>query len=141
MQLVLPKPNILVQPTSIQVRSHMELWWDSKIQAGRQSRAKVIAKKGSHQVYNTIPKFKEWLTINCEVNVVGGSIPRFYIFHDERIRGDYNMHYKPGTCMAVRTKAWMTSFLFKEFLSFFKGFSPRWYFKQPSTIRWTWFTC
>jgi hypothetical protein len=26
------------------------------------------------------------------------------------------------TCMAMQTKAWMTSFLFKEFLSFFKDY-------------------
>jgi hypothetical protein len=30
------------------------------------------------------------------------------------------MHCKPKTCMAVQTKTWMTSCLFKEFLSFFK---------------------
>jgi hypothetical protein len=30
------------------------------------------------------------------------------------------MHCKPITCMAIRTKAWMTSFLLKEFVSFFK---------------------
>ncbi len=30
------------------------------------------------------------------------------------------MHYEPITCMAIQTKAWMTSFLFKEFVSFFK---------------------
>jgi hypothetical protein len=28
------------------------------------------------------------------------------------------------TCMAMQTKAWMTSFLFKEFFSFFKDYVP-----------------
>jgi len=28
------------------------------------------------------------------------------------------------TCMTMQTKVWMTSFLFKEFLSFFKDFVP-----------------
>jgi hypothetical protein len=30
------------------------------------------------------------------------------------------MHYKPSTCMVVQTTTWRTSFLIKEFLSFFK---------------------
>jgi hypothetical protein len=47
----------------------------------------------------------------------------------ERIKGDYIMHCKPGTCMVIQTKAWMTNFLFKKILSFFKrsvlgGISP-----------------
>jgi hypothetical protein len=54
------------------------------------------------------------------VNAIGGSISGFYIFQGERIRSDYIMHYKPKTCMIIHTKTWMTSFLFKEFLSFFK---------------------
>jgi len=32
------------------------------IEAWRQSRVRIIAKKGSHQVYNTIPKSRKWLT-------------------------------------------------------------------------------
>ncbi len=54
------------------------------------------------------------------MNVTGGSILGFYIFRGERIKGDYILHYKLRTCMVVQTKAWRTSFLFKEFLSFFK---------------------
>jgi hypothetical protein len=58
--------------------------------------------------------------MNCVVNVTKGLIPRFYIFRGERTKDDYIKHYKFGTCMAIQTKTWMTSFLFKEFLSFFK---------------------
>jgi hypothetical protein len=65
-------------------------------------------------------KSKEWLTINCAMNVIEGLILKFYIFQVEKIKNDYIKHCKFGTCMAVQTKAWMTSFLFKEFLSFFK---------------------
>jgi len=60
------------------------------------------------------------VNINYAMNAVGGSIQRFYIFRGERIKGDYILHYKPKTCMVVQTKAWMTSFLFEYFLSFFK---------------------
>ncbi len=114
-----PKLDILVHFTSIQA---IPIWNcdETRIQAGRQSGVKIIAKKKSHQVYNTIPKSKEWLTIKCVVNVIRGSIPWFYIFQGERIRGDYIMHCKPKTCMVIHIKTWMTSFLFKKILSFFK---------------------
>jgi hypothetical protein len=58
------------------------------------------------------------------VNATWGSIPGFYIFQGEIIRGDYIVHCKSETCMVVHTKTWMTSFLFKEFLSFFKKLVP-----------------
>ncbi len=34
-------------------------------------------------------------------------------------------HYKLRTCMVMQVKRWMTSFLFKEFFSFFKKTIPR----------------
>jgi len=118
--------NLFYQnPTSLYIQhyyspNHIWNFDEIEIQVGRQSRARVLTKKGSHQVYNTIPKSKEWLTINCAMNAIEGLILRFYIFQGERIRDDCIKHYKFGICMAVQTKAWMTSFLFKEFLSFFK---------------------
>ncbi len=41
---------------------------------------------------------------------------------------DYIKLCKQGTCMAMQTKAWMTNFLFKKLLSFFKRSKPRWHF-------------
>jgi hypothetical protein len=58
------------------------------------------------------------------MNAVEGLIPGFYIFRGERIKVDYIKHCKFGTCMVVQTKTWMTSFLFKEFSSFFKRLIP-----------------
>jgi hypothetical protein len=52
-------------------------------------------------VYNTISKSKEWLTINCVVNVAGTTLPRFYIFRGERIHDDYTQLCKLGNCMAM----------------------------------------
>jgi len=75
-------------------------------------------------VYNIIPKSREWLIINCVVNVVRTTLPRFYIFKGERICDDYIQLCKPGTCMAMQSKAWMITFLFKEFLSSFKRSIP-----------------
>ncbi len=75
-------------------------------------------------MYNTIPKSKEWLIINCVVNAVGITLPRFHIFKRENIRDNYIQICKLRTCMAMQSKAWMITFLFKEFMSFFKRSIP-----------------
>ncbi len=80
------------------------------IQIGQQSQARVLARRGSHQIYNTIPRSKEWLTINYVVNAAKGSFPRFYIFKGKRIRHDYIKHSKSRTIMVMQTKTWMTTF-------------------------------
>jgi hypothetical protein len=72
--------------------------------------ARVLVKKGSHQVYNTISKSMEWLTMNCVVNATKGSLPRFYIFMGERIKDEYIKHCKARTCMGMQREAWMTIF-------------------------------
>jgi len=43
-----------------------------------------------------------------------------YIFKGERICDDYIQLYKLRTCMAMQSKAWMITYLFKDFLYFFK---------------------
>jgi len=43
-------------------------------------KTKVIAIQGSHQVYNTIPKSREWMIENCIDNVTKTTLPRFYMF-------------------------------------------------------------
>jgi len=48
----------------------------------------------------------------------------FYIFKGERIHDDYIQLYKPRTYMAMQSKTWMISFLFRKFLPFFKRFIP-----------------
>jgi IS4 transposase len=75
-------------------------------------------------VYNTIPKSREWLIVSYVVNAIRTTLPWFYIFKRKRICNDYIQLCKPGTCMAMQSKAWMTTFLFKEFLSFFKRSIP-----------------
>jgi hypothetical protein len=48
----------------------------------------------------------------------------FYIFKGQWIMDDYIILCKACTCMTMQTKAWMTSFLFKEILSFFAKLVP-----------------
>ncbi len=43
----------------------------------------------------------------------------FYIFRGKRLQDDYIGVYKLIICMAMQKKAWMSSFLFKEFSTFF----------------------
>jgi hypothetical protein len=54
------------------------------IQVGQQSKARMLPKRGSQQIYNIIPKSPKWLTINVIVNVVGSILLRLYIFGNER---------------------------------------------------------
>jgi hypothetical protein len=82
------------------------------IQANKQG-ARVLIKHGSLQVYNTIPKFREWLIVNCIVNASGVFKKRFYIFRDEGIKDGYIINYKLGSCMMMQKKAWMM-FFFQE---------------------------
>jgi hypothetical protein len=58
------------------------------------------------------------------VNATKTTLPRFYIFRGEKIHDNYIQLYKLRTYMAMQSKAWMTAFLFKEFLSFFKRCIP-----------------
>jgi len=58
------------------------------------------------------------------VNVAKTTLPRFYLFKGKRIRDDYIQLCKLGTCMAMQSKAWMTTSLFKKFLSFLKRSIP-----------------
>ncbi len=37
----------------------------------------------------------------------------FISLGQERLHDDYIQHYKPNTCMAMQTKAWMINFLFE----------------------------
>jgi hypothetical protein len=64
------------------------------------------------------------LIVNCVVNVVGTSLLGFYIFKRKRICDDYIQLCELGTYMAMQSKAWVITFLFKEFLSFFKRSIP-----------------
>jgi len=110
------------------------------IQAGGQLGANIIAKWGSQQVYIIIPKSKEWLTINYIVKTTKKSLPRFYIFKRKKMHDDYIKLCKQGTCMVMQTKTWMTNFLFKKLLSFFKRWKPRWHFCYQyifAHFRWT----
>jgi len=67
-------------------------------------------------------KSRKWLIVNYVINVAGTTLPRLYIFKGKKIRDDYIQLYKLRIYMAMQSKAWMTTFLFKEFLSFFKRF-------------------
>jgi len=78
------------------------------IQVGRQSKAKLLARRGSNVVYNIIPKSWEWLIINCAINVTSVILLRLYIFIGERLRNDYIKLCKLRRCMVVQKEVWMT---------------------------------
>ncbi len=116
------------------------------IQASKQTRIRVMAKRGSHIVYKTIPKSHECLIVNYVVNVARTVLLRFYIFWRKRMCNDYIKQCKSKTFMAMQTKAWMMVFLFKEFLSFFKrlvlgGISQTNRHLLIFDTQWSWVTC
>jgi len=71
------------------------------IQVGQQSKARMLTKRGSQQIYNIILKSQKWLTVNVVVNVVRGFLFRFYIFGGERIKDNYIKDCKLGTCIVM----------------------------------------
>jgi hypothetical protein len=57
--------------------------------------AQVLARRGSYDAYNTIPKFQKWLTMNYVVNVARVALLAFYIFRSEKMWEGYLKVYKP----------------------------------------------
>jgi len=53
------------------------------IEVGKQSSVYLLIKQSWHQLYNTIPKSQEWLTMNCVVNATNTFLLGFYILKDE----------------------------------------------------------
>jgi hypothetical protein len=60
--------------------------------------------------------------MNYVINVTSGFLPWLYIFKGERLHDDYIKLYKPWTCMAMKKKAWTTSFLSLKIMFFFKRY-------------------
>lgn len=63
--------------------------------------AQVLARWGSYDVYNTIPKFQKWLIMSYVVNVARVALLAFYIFRNEKMWEDYLKVCKPWTYMAM----------------------------------------
>jgi len=59
------------------------------------------------------------MTVNCVINVIEDVFHGFYIFKGEKIKKYCIQQCKPGSCMAIQKKIWMTCYLFEQFLSFF----------------------
>lgn len=106
--------------------------WNSneiRIQVSRQLSAHVLAKQDSHQVYNVILEFREWI-MNYAFNVKDQFLPRFYILRGERLWDDYIGLCKVQNCMTIQKKAWMAKFMFKELFNFFKKYIPSGIFEK-----------
>jgi len=48
---------------------------ETRIQVGRQLGTHLLTKCSSHQMYSTIPRSREWMTMNCAINATNGSLP------------------------------------------------------------------
>lgn len=99
-----------------------------RIRVGKQVKTRVLTIRGSHMVYNNIPKSQEWLIVNCEIKATWSILPRFYIFKEKILRNNYIKFCKSCTCMTMQIKAWMTSFLLKKFFLTLQQVCSRWHF-------------
>jgi hypothetical protein len=68
--------------------------------------------RGSKNVPKILPKSREWITTLCCVNVVGASIPGFYLFKGKSQLRNYIQNCEVGACMAAHPNALMTKELF-----------------------------
>jgi len=75
----------------------------------------MLVKIGSQQVYNTIPKSKEWLIFNYAINDAWGFLLRFYIFRGENNKDDCIRDCKLGTC--IHAKKTMDDMFYVQLLS------------------------
>ena len=92
---------------------------ESGAQAGRNGGGRVWAKRGSRSVHSVIPNEHEWLTVLTCINAAGESVPGFYIFKGKRIKRNYIIHCEDGATMAMQPEAWMTQFLFSNWITHF----------------------
>jgi hypothetical protein len=92
----------------------------------------MLAKIGSQQVYNTIPKYKEWLIITYAINDAWGFLPRFYIFKGERIKGDCIRDCELGTC--IHAKKIMGDMFYVQFIY---EVNPYWHISIQSPFKLT----
>jgi hypothetical protein len=70
-------------------------------------------------VHIIIPNEWEWMNLLSCVNAASGYIPHLYIFKGKRMRMNYIIMCETEAIMAIRSKAWMTSFLFSTWIGYF----------------------
>ena len=79
----------------------------------------VVARTSSRSVHKVMPYEREWISVLCCMNVDGASIPNFYIFKGKQFQRNYIEAFEARATMAMRPCAWMTSFLFAQWISHF----------------------
>ena len=92
---------------------------DSDAQAGKTRGGQVWVQKGVRSVYKIAPNEQEHITTLTCINATGQYIPNFYIFKGKRIRANYIQHCENQAAMAMQPQAWLTQFLFRNWLSHF----------------------
>lgn len=93
----------------------------TSIQIGMQSGALVLAKWRSHQVYNIIPKSKEWLIFNYVIKCNWRIFARVLHFGGERLHNNYIQPCKARhVWLFIERLGWLISFS-KYYCHFSKG--------------------
>ena len=92
---------------------------ESDVQIRRNGGATVLAKWGNRFVHSIEPNQREHLSILSCINTDGGSIPNFYILKGAYFLKDYITDCEDGVVMGMQPNAWMTKWLFKNWISHF----------------------
>jgi hypothetical protein len=110
----------IIQQTKSQCKPYLEFRWNN-ILVSRWSKARVLAKRGLNQVYNTIPKSQKWWIINCVINVIWVVFARFCTCKGENCEITASNFVNDGlhAWPCKKSKTWMTSYIFKKFPSLF----------------------
>jgi hypothetical protein len=95
---------------------------ETNIQANQHFRAKILAQKGSHQVYSNISKSLDWFTINYVMDAINRFEHAFYIFQSEWKIMVTLVCVGQKLAWQCKNKAWMTYFTYaRSFFPFSKS--------------------
>jgi hypothetical protein len=92
---------------------------ESGAKAGWQGGAHVLAKKGTMGFYLITPREKKNFFVLAYINAHREEVPSFYIFKGMHFCQNYIQDYENEATMAMQPKAWMTRFLFYNWLEYF----------------------
>jgi hypothetical protein len=90
---------------------------ESGAQAGRSRGGQVLAKTGTRSVYIITPNELEHISVLSCINVVGDSIPNYYVFKGKQYQRTYIAKCEVGARMGMQKNAWMTGHLFEKWLN------------------------
>ena len=93
---------------------------ESGCNASKSNVEKILTRKGVRNIYAQISNEREWLSVLTSINIVGRSIPHFFILKGKKKKlTDYIHLCKVSSTMAIQEKRYMTSHFFSRWMDYF----------------------